>query len=203
MDKLGQEWVSAAVDGEADEQAIADLVVDTHSHDKWRNYHMIGDAMRGELPATIMLDLSANIAAAIELEPAIVAPVTSHKTKSNDANQSKSNVVPLFKQFGQYAIAASVALVAIIGVQNYNQGNDAESSPLPVLMTRPLVGSASPVSLQTGAVQSTQGYSNDQVIEQRRRLNAYIQDHMLQQRLNTSTVIDDNSEIVPAPAVNH
>lgn len=73
MDKLGQEWVSAAVDGETDAHTMAELVADTHSHSKWHNYHMIGDAMRGELPQTIVLDLSANIAAAIELEPAIVA----------------------------------------------------------------------------------------------------------------------------------
>lgn len=57
MDKLGQEWVSAAVDGETDEQTMAELSADTHSHDKWHNYHMIGDAMRGELPQTIVLDL--------------------------------------------------------------------------------------------------------------------------------------------------
>lgn len=74
MDKLGQEWVSAAVDGEIDEQELAQLAADTDSHEKWRDYHMIGDAMRGELPAAINLDLSANIAAAIELEPSILVP---------------------------------------------------------------------------------------------------------------------------------
>jgi len=74
MDKLGQEWVSAAVDGETDVQTMAELAADTHSHNKWRNYHLIGDAMRGELPQTMALDLSASIAAAIELEPAIVSP---------------------------------------------------------------------------------------------------------------------------------
>ena len=205
MDKLGQEWVSAAVDGETDEQALADLAADMHSHTKWRNYHMIGDAMRGELPQTIMLDLSANIAAAIDLEPTILAP-NSVASESVFTPATQSNVVNLFKQFGQYAIAASVALVAIVGVQNYNQGNDTDTSPLPVLMTRPLVGSASPVSLQTGPVQQQagqQGYNNEQMIEQRRRINAYIQDHMLQQRLNTGVIVDDNSEIVPVSAVNN
>ncbi len=53
MDKLGQEWVSAAVDGETDAQTLAELAGDTASHDKWRNYHLIGDAMRGELPSAI------------------------------------------------------------------------------------------------------------------------------------------------------
>lgn len=205
MDKLGQEWVSAAVDGETDLQTMAELAADTHSHNKWRNYHVIGDAMRGELPQTMALDLSASIAAAIELEPAIVSPqvsapeVTAAPQQVAAVNVGQSRVVPLFKQFGQYAIAATVAMFAIVGVQNFNQTADDAASPSPVLITRPLVGSASPVSLQTGPVQQNQSYTNDQMNEQRRRINTYIQDHMLQQRLNTGAVVEDNSEVIPVP----
>ncbi|KIO36512.1 sigma-E factor negative regulatory protein [Shewanella sp. cp20] len=205
MDKLGQEWVSAAVDGEVDEQELAQLAADTDSHEKWRDYHMIGDAMRGELPAAINLDLSANIAAAIELEPSILVPKrveTPEVTPQHATQHRLASVVPLFKQFGQYAIAASVALVAVIGVQNYNQGGVEDAAPMPVLNTRPLIGSASPVSLQTGPVQQNQSYTNERVMEQRHRINTYIQDHMLQQRLNNSANIDDNGELTPIP-VNH
>ncbi|MCK8043673.1 RseA family anti-sigma factor [Shewanella sp. 1CM18E] len=198
MDKLGQEWVSAAVDGEIDEHTLAELAADADSHEQWRDYHMIGDAMRGELPKTMSLDLSASIMAAIEDEPAIVAPQPAADV-SQPVRKSSGKVIPLFKQFGQYAIAASVALVAVVGVQNYNQETLVESSPLPVLNTRPLIGSASPVSLQTGAVQQNQSYTNDQVADQRRRINAYIQDHMLQQRLNNGVNIDDNSEVDTTP----
>ncbi|PWF65323.1 anti-sigma factor [Shewanella sp. BC20] len=204
MDKLGQEWVSAAVDGETDLQTMAELAADTHSHNKWRNYHVIGDAMRGELPQTMALDLSASIAAAIELEPAIVSPQVSAPEvtaapQQVAVNAGQSRVVPLFKQFGQYAIAATVAMFAIVGVQNFNQTADDAASPSPVLITRPLIGSASPVSLQTGPVQQNQSYTNDQLNEQRRRINTYIQDHMLQQRLNTGAVVEDNSEVIPVP----
>lgn len=200
MDKLGQEWVSAAVDGETDVQTMAELAADTHSHNKWRNYHLIGDAMRGELPQTMALDLSASIAAAIELEPAIVSPQAKAPIAiTEQVTTDKNRVVPLFKQFGQYAIAATVAMFAIVGVQNVNQTADDAASPSPVLVTRPLVGSASPVSLQTGPVQQNQSYTNDQMNEQRRRINTYIQDHMLQQRLNTGAVVEDNSEVIPVP----
>lgn len=195
MDKLGQEWVSAAVDGELDEQTLAELAADVDSHEQWRDYHMIGDTMRGELPQTVSVDLCASIMAAIDEEPAIVAPKKSTaKTKTNI-----SNIVPFFKQFGQYAIAASVAMVAVVGVQNYNQETLLENSPLPVLNTRPLMGSAAPVSLQTGTIQSNQSYTNDQVVDQRRRINAYIQDHMLQQRLNNGVNIGDNGAIDTIP----
>jgi sigma-E factor negative regulatory protein RseA len=200
MDKLGQEWVSAAVDGEVDEQALAELAANKDSHEQWRDYHMIGDAMRGELPKTMNLDLSASIAAAIELEPTILAPAQP-KLEETQVTK-KSNVIPMFKQFGQYAIAASVALVAVIGVQNYSQETAIDASPLPVLNTRPLVGSVTPVSLQTGPVQQNQGFSNVQMKEQRQRINAYIQDHMLQQRLNNGVKIEDNSGVDSIP-VSH
>ncbi|BAJ00904.1 sigma-E factor negative regulatory protein [Shewanella violacea] len=196
MHKLGQEWVSAAVDGESDEQALAELAADEGSHLQWRDYHMIGDAIRGELPKSINLDLSASIADAIDKEPTIIASVRRVDSKKPEQNLGGlSNVIPMFKQFGQYAIAASVALVAVVGVQNYSQLNAIDASPLPVLNTRPLVGSVAPVSLQTGPVQASQSFTNVQVMEQRQRINAYIQDHMLQQRLNNGAKIDDNSKL--------
>ncbi|MCL1094637.1 MULTISPECIES: sigma-E factor negative regulatory protein [Shewanella] len=197
MDKLGQEWVSAAVDGELDEQTLAELAADADSHEQWRDYHMIGDAMRGELPQAVSIDLSASIMAAIDEEPAIIAPKQTAVKAATKPTSSK--VVPLFKQFGQYAIAATVAMVAVVGVQNYNQETLLDNSPLPVLNTRPLIGSASPVSLQTGAVQQNQSYTNEQVVDQRRRINSYIQDHMLQQRLNNGAVIEDNREVDTIP----
>lgn len=204
MDKLGQEWVSAAVDGETDEQALAQLAADTDSHDKWQNYHMIGDAMRGELPQTIALDLSQSIADAIEQEPAILVPKQPEAPVEQVAvvpqPAKSSNVVPLFKQLGQYAIAASVALVAVIGVQNYNTSPEMDAAPLPVLSTRPLMGSVSPVSYQTGATQNAnKGYNKEQITEQRRRINAYIQDHMLQQRINAPTVKNSKEERTDKP----
>lgn len=201
MDKLGQEWVSAAADGETDEQALAQLAADTDSHDKWQNYHMIGDAMRGELPQTIALDLSQSIADAIEQEPTILVPKQPEAPTEIIAPVTpKSNVVSLFKQFGQYAIAASVALVAVVGVQNYNTSPEMDGAPSPVLNTRPTMGSVSPVSYQTGATQNAnKGYNKEQITEQRRRINAYIQDHMLQQRINASTVKNNKEERTDKP----
>ncbi|MGL5390629.1 MAG: anti sigma-E factor RseA C-terminal domain-containing protein, partial [Shewanella sp.] len=157
---------------------------------------------------------------AIEREPAIAAPTPTIATSATSVNEAKgahsaqstqstqsthsNNVVSLFKQFGQYAIAATVALFAVVGVQNYNQSAEDVAGAAPVLVTRPLVGSASPVSLQTGPVSQAQNqnqsYANDQMNEQRRRINTYIQDHMLQQRLNTGVVIDNDTGVIAAPA---
>ncbi|WP_299002609.1 RseA family anti-sigma factor [uncultured Shewanella sp.] len=207
MDKLGQEWVSAAVDGEVDEKTLADLANDLDLHEQWRDYQIIGDAMRNELPTALNIDLSMNIAEAIEQEPChnmTHANNQQHESKVSEVapKQSQSSkIIPLFKQFGQYAIAASVALVVVVSVDNYNKDTSVDTSPLSVLNTRPLVGSVSPVSLQTGAVQSNSASNakNDQLAEQRLRINAYIQDHQLQQRLNNDMNIDDNSQIQALP----
>ncbi|MCL1123107.1 sigma-E factor negative regulatory protein [Shewanella surugensis] len=202
MDKLGQEWVSAAVDGEVDNNTLAELANDIDSHEKWRDYQIIGDAMRNELPSVLNIDLSMSIAEAIAQEPCHhMADVKTEQidrnvSAANQSSKQQSKVVPLFKQFGQYAIAASVALVVVVSVDNYNQSNTVDTSPLSVLNTRPLVGSVSPVSLQTGSMQqsSASASKNDQVADQRLRINAYIQDHQLQQRLNSDMNIDDNSQ---------
>ncbi|WP_394129712.1 sigma-E factor negative regulatory protein [Shewanella maritima] len=195
MLKSNKEWVSEIVDGEADKHTVEHLVSDSEAHQEWQRYHMIGDAIRGELPEKIDLDLTANIFAAIEDEPTVMAPKAQQATQDTVVEPSSSKVVPLFKQFGQYAIAATVAMFAIVGVQNYQQPGADVESPLPVLNTRPLVGSVSPVSLQTGPVQQTaQEQTNEQMVEQRRRVNAYVQDHMLQQRLNPIVVNQANDQ---------
>ncbi|MCL1079246.1 anti-sigma factor [Parashewanella spongiae] len=193
MDKLDQEWISAAVDGDVNNDRFDELVGDELSQAKWQRYHVIGDALRDELPETFSLDLSANIAVALESEPEIVAPVP--PKQSQGTSGIKAKIVPLFKQFGQYAIAASVAVFAVIGVQNYQQQGSIENNSIPMINTVPLVGSASPVSLQTGpstAKLSKQEY-NEKILEQRRRVNAYLQDHMLQQRLNAGIQVQDIS----------
>ncbi|KFZ38319.1 anti-sigma factor [Shewanella mangrovi] len=202
MEKFGQEWVSAAVDGETDSQAVAELASDKTSHEKWRRYHMIGDAMRGELPQTLNLDLAARIADAIEQEPTIIAPVTETEVEIAPAATVAGDtvrVVPFYKQFGQYAIAATVAMMAIVGVQSMNQDQAAPDNGVPTLVTRPLIGSASPVSYQ-GPAAPQQGYTNEQLREQSQRINSYLQDHLLQQRLNAAAVVDSNKEETPASA---
>lgn len=202
MEKFGQEWVSAAVDGETDSQAVAELASDKTSHEKWRSYHMIGDAMRGELPQTLNLDLAARIADAIEQEPTIIAPVTESEVEIAPAAKVAGDtvrVVPFYKQFGQYAIAATVAMMAIVGVQSMNQDQAAPDNGVPTLVTRPLIGSASPVSYQ-GPAAPQQGYTNEQLREQSQRINSYLQDHLLQQRLNAAAVVDNNKEETPASA---
>ncbi|HHQ4662413.1 TPA: RseA family anti-sigma factor [Aeromonas veronii] len=189
-----KEQISALMDGDlSDAEVLNELEMDSDLQDTWGRYHLIGDAMRGDLPVNLQLDLSDSIMAALENEPTILAPKpveTAPLLQPAVAPvKTDSNVVPLFRrvgqQLGQYAIAASVAAAVIFGVQQY-QGQDGVPTN-PVLNTIPIGGSAAPVSVhypqQDGARARQQGLTEQQMQEQRERINAFLRDHQLQQRL--------------------
>ncbi|WED77601.1 RseA family anti-sigma factor [Aeromonas allosaccharophila] len=189
-----KEQISALMDGDLiDAEVLNELEMDSDLQDTWGRYHLIGDAMRGDLPVNLQLDLSDSIMAALEDEPTILAPKPVEAAPVLQPVvapvKSDSNVVPLFRrvgqQLGQYAIAASVAAAVIFGVQQY-QGQDGVPAN-PVLNTIPIGGSAAPVSVhypqQDGARARQQGLTEQQMQEQRERINAFLRDHQLQQRL--------------------
>ncbi|MGB6190056.1 MAG: RseA family anti-sigma factor [Aeromonas molluscorum] len=182
-----KQQISALMDGDlSDVQELDFLAMDAESCDTWSRYHLIGDAMRGDLPLNLQLDLSDKIALALDDEPTILAPIAAPAQPVRQPGR----VIPFLRragqQFGQYAIAASVAAAVIFGVQQY-QGQDPAMQTNPVLNTIPVGGSASPVSVhyaQDGERTSRQQTLNEQQMnEQRARINAFLRDHQLQQRL--------------------
>lgn len=189
-----KEQISALMDGDlSDAEVLNELEMDSDLQDTWGRYHLIGDAMRGDLPVNLQLDLSDSIMAALEDEPTILAPKpveTAPVLQPAVAPvKTDSNVVPWFRrvgqQLGQYAIAASVAAAVIFGVQQYKGQDGVPANP--VLNTIPIGGSAAPVSVhypqQDGARARQQGLTEQQMQEQRERINAFLRDHQLQQRL--------------------
>jgi sigma-E factor negative regulatory protein RseA len=186
-----KEQLSALMDGDlSDVEVLSELEMDSALQDTWSRYHLIGDAMRGDLPVNLQLDFSDSIMAALEDEPTILAPKSVESKPTASQVHTAAKVVPLFRrvgqQVGQYAIAASVAAAVIFGVQQY-QGHDGMPTN-PVLNTIPVGGSASPVSVHypqdsNRATSRQQGLSEQQMQEQRERINAFLRDHQLQQRL--------------------
>ena len=188
------ENLSALVDGEdaasstSRSHTLDAVKVDVDLQLKWKSYHLIRDGLRQELPANIHFDIADRVAQALEAEPAILAP----KKTWRDI-PLVSRVVPFAKQGGQMAIAASVAVVMIIGVQQLNQADVNQpfnaAPPIPGIQ-----GGLSPVSFdQNRAVPNPDG------VEQRRRINAYMTDHKQQLRFKTvqissveSTSFDSN-----------
>ena len=87
----------------------------------------------------------------------------------------------------QFAIAASVALVSVMGVQQYQESAD-DYSPLAVLQTTgPVNGNISPVSLtvNTNLAVDQREVQRD-VLRQQQRINALLFDHQQQLKLNAN-----------------
>ncbi|MFM2485749.1 RseA family anti-sigma factor [Celerinatantimonas yamalensis] len=183
------EQISALMDSELkDKQMLNSLVSDSSRHMKWQRYHLMRDVIRGDAPSVLNLDLSNSIASALEFE-ATHQMATDCNTTNNVATLSRKYMLPDWvRNMGQYAIAASVAVIAIIGVQQYQQSAQTREAsmqqPLQMLHTIPIGGTVAPVSLQTSFNQDKNKLTKQQWLEQRKEIAAYLQDHQMQQRVS-------------------
>ena len=191
------ENLSALVDGEHDAHTSSSSdVLDAVKNDadlklKWVSYHLIRDGLRKELPVNINFDIADKVAQALESEPAILAPKKTWRDLP-----LVSSVVPFAKQGGQMAIAASVAVAMIIGVQQFNQGDVEQpfnaAPPIPGIQ-----GGLSPVSFD-----QTRAIPNSSAVEQRRRINAYMTDHKQQLRFKTIQ-LNNNESVIPKQMIKN
>ncbi|MCG9680023.1 RseA family anti-sigma factor [Vibrio sp. Isolate24] len=204
-----KEKLSALMDGElVDKALISELEHDQGSLKTWKNYHLIGDVMRGEAPEKPEWNIADSVALALEDEP-VHSTFTSGKV--TDINEQRTEAQPTpsqarrqlpawLSQFGQVAVAACVSLAVILGVQQYggSESGQQDTEQLPVLQTIPFTGSAEPVSLTRSSVEQPSATSEANVQEQRRRINAMLQDYELQLRLNSDSTAEhnDNPETV-------
>ncbi|UAA40070.1 transcriptional regulator [Paraneptunicella aestuarii] len=183
------ESLSAYIDGDhQDGKFLEELRSDPELISKWHRYHIIKDGLKNELPTELHLDLSDSIAKAIEKEPVIMAPKPS-LLKSFFGKGSKGSVTPLVQQTGQFAIAATVAVAVILGYQQYNTPvAEQPFSATPVIPVSGIQGGLSPVSLE-----QTRSLPGNDVMEQRRRLNAYLNDHNQQVRRKSNVEPNSNT----------
>ena len=114
MNEQKREQLSALVDSELTHEtssAINTLLEDNESRETWARYHLIGDSMRGHLPEHVK-DITDNVSQTIAAQPTIFA------LQKESPNRKFHG---LMKPVMGFAIAASVAAVAIFNVQQTNQ----------------------------------------------------------------------------------
>jgi sigma-E factor negative regulatory protein RseA len=110
------ERISSLLDGELDEQerqqTLTVLEKNPELRGRWERYHLASDAIRHNLPAGIDTGFAARVMQALEGEPTVLAPppVKAVTTPS-----------PFTKRLAGVAVAASVAAVAVFGVQTLNR----------------------------------------------------------------------------------
>ena len=180
--------VSALVDNETKVDALNVADIDTET---FARYSLIGDAMRSETAPSIQLDIAAKVAQQLEQEP-----VHAQFSKQDGVPQQRlegNNVVRgnWWRGIAHTAIAASVAVVAVVGVQQYGVSNSS-SEQLPPLQSNPFIGAASPVS-----------YSSEPALEnaerglrelQQQRIGALVLEHKRQTREAARIAANDENK---------
>ena len=101
------ERISALMDGEMTEQekrsAMDELLIREENRQAWGRYHLIRDTLNSNLSAGIDHGFASRVTAALEDEPTVLAPPRARTSWSQRA--------------AGLAVAASVAAVAVLGVQ--------------------------------------------------------------------------------------
>jgi sigma-E factor negative regulatory protein RseA len=104
-----KDQLSALMDGEiAPDDArhvLTGIGAGGEPREAWQHYHLIGDAMRGDI--WVSVDVAARIMTAIEVEPAVLAPSAS---KSGGESHASRWALPRV-----WSVAASVAAVMFVG----------------------------------------------------------------------------------------
>ncbi len=106
-----REKLSALVDGELDDVEAVELL-DRMSHETalkevWQRYHLVSDALRNHLPPVASVDLVERVRHAIGTEP---IPIRAPR-------QARA---PAWKPLAGLALAASVAVVAVLGFRGFS-----------------------------------------------------------------------------------
>lgn len=191
MSSEHQEWLSAASDNQSvSAEQLDSLLSDPQLQASWLRYQLAGSVIRQELAPQLDVDFADRFAATLELEEShqLVAepvPVLQQATASPVGGSQPAANQGWWKMLMQGAIAAGVAIVAVVGVQQTQQKpDDALTTPLPVLQTSPIGGVAAPVSLSQTSVESRfTPQQQQQQLEQQRRLQELMQARQQQIRL--------------------
>lgn len=109
-----KEWISALADGELADSELA-RALDALRNDRalqisWSRYHLISDALHGNLESKVSVDLHTRVSQALENEPTILAP-------------QRRKQRPWLRHVAGLAVAASVSGVAVVGFQQMNEAD--------------------------------------------------------------------------------
>ncbi len=157
-DKL-LEQVSALADDELGsreaELLLARMGRDVSLRDAWERYHLVGEAMRGSLPAARFRNLAGGVSAAIERDNA-------------PGDVPASPIRKLLQPVGGFVVAASVAMLAVFTLQMPR-----DNAPADVVVTS---GGRAPVAALPGRAQAVD-FSGVRSEELQNQLRSYLLNH--------------------------
>jgi len=156
------EQISALVDDELDQGArfvLHALQSDEEGKSAWGRYHLIGECLRGHLPACVDMHLAARV-----------------NRKLHDVQILKSAYLDsrLLKGVAGLAIAASVAAVAILGVRQIGSGPAVTATPAVASNQADIHGDYQTVTVTAGPVQEQTAGNYKALDDAQSRMNRYL-----------------------------
>lgn len=188
---MQKEQLSAYMDGEQVDATFTETLCNDQSLcQSWTAYHLARAVIRKESAVVLGADFTAKMANLIEREE--IEKVVMSESQPTVEEVQHLPFMQKFAPMAQIAVAASVCLVAVLGVQSFNAKTDVSNAPeTPILQTLPFNNSVQEVSYNAPTKDVAKA---DQMEQKNRRIGAMLQNYELQRRMHADALNIGNNQ---------
>lgn len=186
---MQKELLSAYMDGEQVNPTFTEqLCQDAELQESWEDFHTIRSIMRKESNVVLGADFTAKMESLIATEEIQVSNAMTSQPLPQEVENAPfmQKLKAWFMPITQVAVAASVCLVAILGVQSFNAKSTVQSAvDAPVLQTLPFNNGVQEVSYNAP---SKDVMTAEQLEQKNKRIGAMLQSYELQRRVYADSI---------------
>ena len=186
---MQKELLSAYMDGEQVNPMFTEqLCQDAELQESWEDFHTIRSIMRKESNVVLGADFTAKMESLIATEEIQVSNAMTSQPLPQEVENAPfmQKLKAWFMPITQVAVAASVCLVAVLGVQSFNAKSTVQSAvDAPVLQTLPFNNGVQEVSYNAP---SKDVMTAEQLEQKNKRIGAMLQSYELQRRVYADSI---------------
>ena len=186
---MQKELLSAYMDGEQVNPTFTEqLCKDAELQESWEDFHTIRSIMRKESNVVLGADFTAKMESLIATEEIQVPNAMTSQPLPQEVENTPfmQKLKAWFMPITQVAVAASVCLVAVLGVQSFNAKSTVQSAvDAPVLQTLPFNNGVQEVSYNAP---SKDVMTAEQLEQKNKRIGAMLQSYELQRRVYADSI---------------
>ena len=186
---MQKELLSAYMDGEQVNPTFTEqLCQDAELQESWEDFHTIRSIMRKESNVVLGADFTTKMESLIATEEIQVSNAMTSQPLPQEVENTPfmQKLKAWFMPITQVAVAASVCLVAVLGVQSFNAKSTVQSAvDAPVLQTLPFNNGVQEVSYNAP---SKDVMTAEQLEQKNKRIGAMLQSYELQRRVYADSI---------------
>lgn len=186
---MQKELLSAYMDGEQVNPTFTEqLCQDAELQESWEDFHTIRSIMRKESNVVLGADFTAKMESLIATEEIQVPNAMTSQPLPQEVENTPfmQKLKAWFMPITQVAVAASVCLVAVLGVQSFNAKSTVQSAvDAPVLQTLPFNNGVQEVSYNAP---SKDVMTAEQLEQKNKRIGEMLQSYELQRRVYADSI---------------